>query len=116
MKTKKLRKELLSELMMCNTHLLSVFPFHPMVPLHNMGVKCLLVLGGVVATLPVAREPKGKQIQKIDSCLRRRFDQLPYVLSFSMLLPCVFIQQVFVAVSFSTSGTHVLFRYLKSRQ
>ena len=36
-----------------------------MVPLHNMGVKCLLVLGGVVATLPVAREPKGKQIQSL---------------------------------------------------
>ena len=40
------------------THLLSVLPLHSMVSLHNMGVQCLFVLGGVVATLPVAREPK----------------------------------------------------------
>ena len=72
---KKLCKELLSELMMWSTHLLSVFPFHPMVPLHNMGVKCLLVLGGVVATLPVAREPKGKQIQILQRKNRLMFER-----------------------------------------
>ena len=33
----------------------------------------------------------------------------PYVLSFPMLLPCVLVQQVFVAVPFSTGCAHVLF-------
>merc|ERR1719458_347100 len=69
--------------------LLSVLSFHSMVPLHDMGVQCLFVLRRVVATLPVAREP--------------------YVLSFPMLLPCVLVQQVFVAVPLSTGCAHVLF-------
>ena len=44
------------------TDLLSVLPFHSMVPLHDMGVQRLFVLGGVVATLPVARKPTSEQM------------------------------------------------------
>ena len=44
------------------TNLLSVLPFHSMMPLHDMGVQCLFVLGGVVATLPVARKPTSEQM------------------------------------------------------
>ena len=104
---------------MCQTHLLSVLSFHSVVPLHDMGVQRLLVLRRVVATLPVAREPimRADVIQFLEekySCERKQFwkeDMIepPYVLSFPMLLPCVLVQQVFVAVSLSTGCAHVLF-------
>ena len=37
--------------------LLSVLPLHAVVPLHHVSVQRLLVLGRVVAALPVARVP-----------------------------------------------------------
>ena len=75
--------------------------------LHNVGVQGLFVLGGVVATLPIAREPKRKSCY---NCARTTYQ--PYMLPFPVLLPCVLVQKVFVAVSLSTGGAHVLFSNL----
>ena len=79
--------------------------------LHDMGVQRLFVLGRVVATLPVAREPKMKSCCNC-AWINRRTAKQPYVLPFPMLLPCVLVQKVFVAVSLSTGGAHVLFSNL----
>ena len=70
--------------------LLSVFPLDPVMSLHNMSVQSLLVLGSVVAALPVTGETD--------------------FLTLAMLLPVVFIEQMFVAVAFVTNIADVFFR------
>ena len=50
---------------------LSVFPLDPVMSLHDVGVQGLLVLGAVVAALPIARKSD--------------------VLAITVLLPCVLI-------------------------
>ena len=94
-----------------STHFLSVFSLHAMMSLHDMGVQRLFVLRGVVASLPVAREPKRNNHC---NCAWTYFwtTNQPYVLPLPVLLPCVLVQKVFVAVSLSTGSAHVLFSNL----
>ena len=82
-----------------------------MMSLHNVCVQRLFVLGGVVASLPVAREPKRNNHCNC-AWINRWTTEQPYVLPFPVLLPCVLVQKVFVAVSLSTCSAHVLFSNL----
>ena len=69
--------------------LLSVFPLDSVVSLHHMSVKGLFVFSGVVTALPVTG--------------------IPDFLSLAMLLPVVFIEEMFVAVAFITNLADVFF-------
>ena len=67
---------------------LSVLPLDPVVPLHDVGVQSLLVLGAVVAALPLAG--------------------IADILALTVLLVVMFIQDVLVAVTLVTNSSHVL--------
>ena len=71
---------------------LPVLPLDPVVPLHDVCVQGLLVLGAVVASLKLAR--------------------IAHILTLSMLLVVMLIQKMFVTVALVTNFTHVLFRHM----
>ena len=72
--------------------LLPVLPLDSVVSLHHVGVQGLFVLGAVVTALPVTG--------------------ISDVLTLSMLLPGVLVQEVFVAVPFVTNIADMFFRHM----